>query len=395
MGDGAGNDAGRGDALHIVQIAPFIGRGSGVAGVAANLETEFRAMGHTVERFTLDDARVRRRRPWPKTAFFRALASLQQAVAFSTVGTVRARRFLAARPAAVSITHNGAMTGDVYVNHGVVFAAMRARGQTLWRMVRNPTHIFTFCRDLIRYRSRIHRAVVALADDEVRVLRRTYGRVQPPIVVIPNGVDLDHFRPPSFQERRDARASFHLDEEDRVVLFIGHEFERKGLAFAIDALVHAPTVLLLVVGGRVNTLADARAHAEQAGVADRVLFVGVRTDLALMFAASDIFVLPSAYESHGLVILEALASGVPVVATRVGCAPDVVEDGVNGFLIDRDPVEIADRLEQLAASDLDAFATRARESAQVHSWRSTAEQYIALLREVAAERVHRGKQLVS
>ena len=83
-----------------------------------------------------------------KHRFLRALALFRRMVWFTTVGTVRARRFLAERPDAVSICHNNAMVGDIYVNHGVVGAAMRARGNGVWRMVRNPTHIFTFLRDL-------------------------------------------------------------------------------------------------------------------------------------------------------------------------------------------------------------------------------------------------------
>ena len=64
-------------------------------------------------------------------------ALFRRMVWFTTVGTLRARRFLLERPDAVSICHNNAMVGDVYVNHGVVGAAMRARGNSMWRMVRN------------------------------------------------------------------------------------------------------------------------------------------------------------------------------------------------------------------------------------------------------------------
>jgi UDP-glucose:(heptosyl)LPS alpha-1,3-glucosyltransferase len=247
-------------------------------------------------------------------------------------------------------------------------------------MVRNPTHVFTFARDLVRYHGRAHRAIVALSPAQVDVLHRVYGTVRPPVVVIPNGVDLERFRPPTAQERTEARAQFQLDDEDRVVLFVGHEFDRKGLPVVIDALQHATTVLLLVAGGNQQSIAQERAHAERAGVADRVLFMGPRgEDLPLFFAASDMFALPSAYEANALVVLEALASGVPVVATRVGYAPDVIVDGCNGFLVDRDPVEVAQRLEELAGMDLAPLRTAARTTAETHGWRATAERYIELL----------------
>ncbi len=372
--------------LHIVQIAPYIGGGSGVAGVAWNLEQHFLAMGHRVERFTTATASRRPQRPWPRHPFFRALALFRKMVWFTTVGTVRARRFLNERADAVVICHNNALIGDVYVNHGVVGAAMRARGSGTWRMVRNPTHAFTFVRDAIRYRNGIHRVVVALSPSEADTLRRVYGRVRPPIEIIPNGVDLERFHPPTPEERAQARAAFHLDDDDRVVLFVGHEFARKGLSFAIDALISAPTVLLLVIGGNATAIEQARAHAREAGVDGRVLFMGTRTDLPVFFAAADAFVLPSAYEANALVVLEALAAGLPVVATRVGFAPDLIIDGSNGYLVERDAAEIGARFEELAAADLAPWRRRARETAEQHGWRTTALQYVDLLQRLAQEK---------
>ena len=110
-------------------------------------------------------------------------------------------------------------------------------------------HVFAYLRDLYRFRSRTHRAVVALSTAEETALRDTYGRIHAPVVVIPNGVDLEQFRPPTPDERASARDTFRLDVDARVAIFVGHEFERKGLAFAIEGLLHAPTVMLLVVGG--------------------------------------------------------------------------------------------------------------------------------------------------
>jgi UDP-glucose:(heptosyl)LPS alpha-1,3-glucosyltransferase len=378
--------------MHIVQLAPYIGMGSGVAGVAANLEREFRAAGHTVESFTTATAeglgRPRRTaRHLSRNRVIRAFALYRDMVWFTVVGTTRARRYLAERPDAVSICHNALMTGDVYVNHGVVSAAMQARGHGTRRMLSNPTHPFTFVRDLIRYRSGIHRTVVVLSDEEAATLERTYGRVRPEVRVIPNGVDPDRFHPPTPEERAAARAQFHLDDEDRVALFVGHEFGRKGLDVAIAALVHAPTVLLLVVGGNAqHRLDEARADATRLGVAERVLFLGPRLDIPQLFAAADLFVLPSAYEANALVVLEALAAGLPVVATRVGYAPEVIVDGVNGYLVDRDPAQIGDRFEHIAAQPPGSFAGAARASAEGHTWADTARAYLELAERIAAEK---------
>jgi glycosyltransferase involved in cell wall biosynthesis len=373
--------------LHIVQLAPFIGPGSGVPGVAHNLDRQFRALGHQVETFTFSTAR--RGKPDPFRARGRWSARALQSwrtVWFSTVGTQRARAFLAARPDAVSICHSKVVAGDVYVNHGILLAAMHAHGAGFGGFVRDPTHLFSFLRDRSRLRSATHRVLVCLTQDEVATLTRTFGRVRPRIAVIPNGVDLERFRPPSPEERTSARARLRLDDEDRVALFIAHEFERKGLSLVMQALVQATTVLLLVVGGTRAMVARAQQEAERLGVADRVLLVGQQANLSLYFAAADLFVLPSSYESSGLVFLEALASGLPVVATRVGVAPEVIEDGRNGWLVDRDPVEVALRIEELAAEEPGAFASAARRSAERFGWRDVAERYVALLEEVRTER---------
>ena len=364
--------------MRIVQIAPFVGGGSGLAGVAWNLDQQFRDLGAQVETFTLAMARRGRGGPGPRRPLARRIARAWRTVWFSTVGTVRARRFLAERPDAFSICHDDVLAGDIYVSHGVLAASMKARGQSTWRTVRRPMHVFAYLRDLYRFRSRTHRAVVALSTAEETALRDTYGRIHAPVVVIPNGVDLEQFRPPTPDERASARAIFRLDIDARVAIFVGHEFERKGVAFAIEGLLHAPTVMLLVVGGTAEIIDAARTQAESLGVAERVLLVGPRYDLPLFFAASDMFVLPSAYESNALVVLEALASGLPVVATPVGFAPEIIEDGINGFLVARDARAVGEGLEQLADADLDAWRQRARASAEPYAWRRIAAQYLEL-----------------
>ncbi|WP_173921769.1 glycosyltransferase family 4 protein [Agromyces sp. Marseille-P2726] len=374
----------------IVQIVNRVGPGSGVAGVAWNLEQQFRALGVTVERFTYQDARRGKvDRPWPTTRWRARLAGGWRQVWFSTVGTKRARQFLAERRDAVAICHNSVMAGDIFVNHGVLLALMRARGRSTWEMYRNPVHDFIYLRDRIRYRGRTHQAVVALSQAAAAELRSTYRRVRPRVVVIPNGVDLDRFSPPSQSERRAAREMLNLGDEERVAMFLGHEFTNKGVSFAIRGLLHAESVLLLVVGGTDEIIAAGKAEAEELGVAERVLFVGPRGDPRSFLSAADLFVLPSASEENALVVLEALASGLPVIATPVGFAPEVIVDGANGFLVERDGRAVGERMRQLAALDrteLAEWGRRARESVEPYGWRGVAERYLELAEELLAER---------
>ncbi len=370
--------------MHIVQIVPAVSTGSGIPGAVHQLGIAFAALGHTVETFTADQGRRRPRRSF-RRAFPYRVARAWRTVEFTIGGTRRARRFLAERPGARSICHDAVMTGEIYVDHGVLAASMQAHGDLARRRVRNPLLTFIHVRDRMRYRSHRHRAIVTLTHAERSVLERFYGHVAPPVCEIPHGVDLDRFRPAQSAERAAARARLGLEDDDRVALFIGHELERKGAMLAVEALASAPTVLLLVVGGHAESIERVRTHAVRRGVAERVLFVGPQYDLSPYFAASDMFIFPSAYEAFGMVITEALASGVPVIASRVGCAPEVIIDGQNGYLVDRDPIQLGDRMERIAATRVEHWHEHCRRSVSHLTWTAAAESYVRLLTELVDE----------
>lgn len=370
----------------IVQIAPEIATGSGVEGVAFHLEQEFQAAGVATERFTMADARG----SWLPRRAGGVTGKLLLAIRvfwFSTVGSVLARRFLARRPDAVGLCHNDVLAGSVYVNHGILRAAMHARGRYAWRMLRNPLHLFTAVRDRVRYRSDIHQVVVTLTSAESELLGRTYPKLRPQAVVIGNGVDVDRYRPASISDRLQARRSIGLTDalpdEAVCLLFVGHEFDRKGLPLAIEALVDGPAeVHLVVVGGTRDMVANAQARTERFGVAERVHLIGQLADPLPAFWAADAFILPSAYESYGLVVLEALACGLPVLATPTGCVPDIVVDGRNGWLVESSAASIRQRLSDLVQADRAARSRDARLSALPHAWSEVAAMYLDLIKSV-------------
>lgn len=371
----------------ILQIAPVIGSGSGVGAVAYHLEQEWLALGHDVRRFTLHDARG----GWIPAGRGRVSSRLWHATRvlwFSTVGSVLARQAVRQLPdTAVSVCHNDALAGDVYVNHGVLAESMKARGRFAWRMVRNPLHLFTTARDAVRFAGRTHRLVVSLAKREVRALRRTYPRFRPRCVVIPNGVDTDLFRPVGRDERARLRRSLALPSEAVVLLFVGHEFQRKGLFVALDALTQLPSShLLLAVGGTPGERRLARVRAESAGTGNRLITVGSQSDPRPYFAVADILVLPSAYEADPLVVLEALACGLPVVATDVGGVAELVLDGFNGSVTTRTPSGVAQAVRSVLAQNQEALRSRARQSAEARSWRSVAQAYLAEFRGLQDQR---------
>ncbi len=375
----------------IISIAPEIEAGSGVAGVAHHLETEWQRLGVRTLRFTLAEARGGWL-PTPGPGLAGKIVLLVRVVWFSVVGTVLARRFLARQPHAVSVCHNDVLAGDVYVNHGILRVAMAARGHYVWRMLRNPVHLFTAVRDRIRYHSDVHRAVVSLTSEDQRLLHQTYPQLAPRPTVIGNGVDVAEFAPPSGDERVAARrwmtAVQGIPADAIVGLFVGHEYDRKGLPLAIEALAGLPAdVHLLVVGGTVDLVAQGQGWAEHHGVADQVHFAGPLADPRPGFHAADFFTLPSAYEANALVVLEALACGLPVVATPVGYAPEIIGDGYNGFLVARTVPALRTAFTAVVESDHRAeLAVHARQSALPHAWSEVARRYLDLLSTLAVER---------
>jgi UDP-glucose:(heptosyl)LPS alpha-1,3-glucosyltransferase len=149
--------------------------------------------------------------------------------------------------------------------------------------------------------------------------------------------------------------------------------------------------VLLVVGG--DKVAPYKRLAEQLGVSDRVIFAGARSDLPRIYPAADLFVLPTLYETFALVCLEAMASGLPVLASPVGGIEDYLIDGDNGFHIRRDSGDIAAKLDRVLSDP--SLCARVRErglaTARDYAWDKIARQYLRLFDELMAERV-RGPQ---
>jgi UDP-glucose:(heptosyl)LPS alpha-1,3-glucosyltransferase len=367
----------------IVQITPEIGPGTGVGAVAHHLEKEWNRLGIDTTRFGLEEAGGGWL-PKPAGGVQGRLALLSRVVWFSTVGTVRARRYLRANPEVLSVCHNDALAGDVYVNHGIVQAAMRSRGRHRVRMLRNPVVLFAAARDRIRYtHAGTHRLVVNLVAAEDDLLREIYPALAIRTVVIGNGVDIDRFSRPTALERAEARKRLGRAPHDRVVLFIGNEFGRKGLPLLLDAMRGLDVrTHLYVVGGTSDLVAQVASSAHAAGLDGRVHFEGPQVDPRPWLRSADVLAMPSAYESFGLVVLEALACGVPVVATPTGCVPDLIIDGVNGAVVDARAESVAAGITRVFSGDVDALADRARATAEEHSWSRVAQRYLDVLSEV-------------
>jgi UDP-glucose:(heptosyl)LPS alpha-1,3-glucosyltransferase len=198
-------------------------------------------------------------------------------------------------------------------------------------------------------------------------------------ITIPNGVDVEAFAPGS--RRDDARAlsaRLGLPAERLIAIFVGSEWGRKGLEPAIRALAQADRWDLLVVGNGDRERYEQLARA--LGVETSVHWLGVSRDVAPIYQLADAFVFPTSYEAFPLVALEAAASGLPILATPVNGIRELVSDSVNGFLISRDPADIARRLRQLADDPelRRRLGGAARAAAMDYSWAKMVDRHHAL-----------------
>jgi D-inositol-3-phosphate glycosyltransferase len=184
-------------------------------------------------------------------------------------------------------------------------------------------------------------SIIVGAQREKQHLMRYYQAPERRIEVIPCGVNLDRFQPCA---RKTARHELGFLPEEKLVLYVGRFDPLKGLdrlLAAIACLRHEPRLRLVVVGGDDRQKPEAlrlRSMAEKLGVYDKVTFAG-RVDqekLPLYYSAADVTVIPSYYESFGLVVLESLACGTPVVATPVGDMEHILSEPGLGLVV-KDP----------------------------------------------------------
>jgi D-inositol-3-phosphate glycosyltransferase len=233
--------------------------------------------------------------------------------------------------------------------------------------------------------------IVVASRDEQELLVRHYGASVDRIAVVPCGVNLDLFQP---VEKEDARRELGLHDDDRILLFVGRIEPLKGVDILLGAAAQVaaePDCFVLIIGGdsaeQHGEMAHLRLLASELGISERVSFLGAvdHEKLPLFYSAADVCVMPSFYESFGLVALESMACGTPVVASRVGGLTATVRDGETGYLIPwRCPEPFAERIELLLGNEQlrRAFGSAAREDVERFRWANVADAVLGLYAEL-------------
>ncbi len=296
-------------------------------------------------------------------------------VLFFVVAGVRLRRVRAEiRHTCGAIVPNRVDVASVHFCHAAYAEVERADRRRVDARGLNTaiTRVLSILAERWCYRPRRLGTLAAVSGGIADELQRHYPDV--PVVVTPNGVDAARFAPDP-EARRALRAAEQVGDDDVVVLFVGGDWLRKGVPELVAALARTstPAARLWVVGG--GDQSEVERQAAQLGVADRVRCFGRRDDTPAFYAAADVFALPSRYEAAPLVVLEAAAAGLAIVATAVNGATDVVADGETGLIVDRAPASIAAAIDRLVAEpDLRAHLGAAvRERALGLTWQRSYE----------------------
>jgi len=239
--------------------------------------------------------------------------------------------------------------------------------------------------------------VVAVSDSvEKEILEHNIPFAK--VLIIPNGIDLDRFN--SGRKSDTLKREFGIDHKCTIIGTVGRLSEEKGHSHLLHAaekvLQTYPDVVFLIVGDGPlrEDLQDKALQLAQGRSGNPFLFTGVRNDMEKIYSLMDIFVLPSLTEGLPMVLLEAMAAQKPVVATKVGAVPRVVEDGHSGLLIPPGDVErLAGAIMDLLDSPQRAqhLAQNGYERVRDHfSAKRMGEQYIEVYQDVLSARSKKG-----
>lgn len=266
-----------------------------------------------------------------------------------------------------------------------VHAAWLASRFHTWRLRKDAYGLYQLVYSVVgawleRWSYRRAGSIVAVSE-QVRRELITAGSDPTRLCVISNGVDTEEFKPLEVSRETLGLPSGNL------MLFIGDiKTPRKNLDTLLRAMVRIPDATLIIAGDIADSPYPRLASA--LGVEARVRFLGYRNDIALLMRAADVFVFPSRYEACSLVLLEAAASGLPVVAARTTGGAELLTPACSVLLEDcEDAGALAAALRELFADPprLGRMGAAGRDMALANTWHSMAQRYLHLYQELLAQ----------
>ncbi|WP_447907944.1 glycosyltransferase family 4 protein [Serratia fonticola] len=317
---------------------------------------------------------------WPaNNKLTRTARHLTQIILFFILSGIKLNRIKGGK---IVINHNiEGNCGDIYVMHNVFnYENKQKRGINKFFRWLNPVFFFRGIRELCFLGLSRGKTIISVSNQTLLEVT-PYCSKKNKIVNINNGVNPSYY---TYRERS-------LSAEKFNIIFVGHEFERKGLQYIIESLNYLPEfVQLYVVGGAGSSQRHYKTLAESYGILERIHFTGtlVGKELIEMYHRSDVFILPSSYETWALVGLESMSTGLPALMTKVGGIPEYLSDGYNGFFVERNGKDISEKVNLLLKNNdlYKKVSINARKTANEHSWEKGAKEYLRVINEVKKNR---------
>lgn len=276
-------------------------------------------------------------------------------------------------------THERILDAHIYSVHGIP--------HTIWvKQIRRKRVMSLFDYTLANIERRLINSpnckhLLAVSSITAEKLNQAFNGISDRIKIVSPGIDRQPFTRWVRQDcRKTLREQFGWHADDLVLLFVGMNFEIKGLDVILKSLGLAcraspdVTIRLLVVGK--GNIRKYRQLAESLGLRDHVALSGpIHSDIERIYLGSDFFILMSQFDTFGLVVLEAMAAGLPVIISRNVGARDMVEENANGFVVDGDNCDvIADKIKILARRDQRVrMGLAAANTARNHDWQAMAD----------------------
>ncbi len=221
-----------------------------------------------------------------------------------------------------------------------------------------PRHLALLAMESQYFRHGDPRRILCTSEREVDDLALLYRVDRALMTVVPNPFDPERFNlERRTRDRAGARCDLGIQDDELAMVFIANELHRKGLGQTLEAMaLNGDRRMTLHVVGKAG-LGPYRATIHRLGLDDRVRYHGPSRDVGWQLAAADLMVLPTQYEPFGLVIVEALASGVPVITSRLAGAAEAVCHGRTGWILEDpyDAEELAGLLAAAGAADLESW----------------------------------------
>jgi UDP-glucose:(heptosyl)LPS alpha-1,3-glucosyltransferase len=264
--------------------------------------------------------------------------------------------------------------------------ARQWRSAVEWRAMRiSPYHRAQVFIERRGFASPLLRAAIAVSNLVRDDLIREFHLPMEKVITLYNGVDLERFTPPRDDSaRREIRSSLDITDGAPLVAFVGNGFGRKGLRFLIEAWPKVTRGAHLLVVGADQNSRRYRRETTRRGVGARVHFAGPMPDVIQIFHGVDAVALPSLFEPFGNVVMEAMASGLPVLSSAQTGASELLPGAMKPFVVrdPTDPLEIAQKMNALLDADGELHGV-ACATAERYTWQGYADKLLAIVSSVA------------